>query len=79
MGIGHTTNCECCRPQMTEYTSTAITHKWTLKEIQDHIIELGKQLVTVRWYDRGDVRRRMKHWVEKLERYKEAKEESSQL
>lgn len=61
-------NCECCKVEMTTMTSTSPIHKWTRKEIQEKLISLSKEMVEVRWHDRGDVRRKMEHWVEKLKR-----------
>ncbi len=69
------TGCECCRTDMTGSTTTISCHKWTRKEIEEELIRLAEEMLKVRWYDRADVRRRIKHWVGKLNKYKEAEEE----
>jgi hypothetical protein len=68
--------CECCRSKQnyTVTTSTYEPHKWTKEEIETSIIEISKELVTCNWFQRGNVRYKLKHWVEKLERFNEAKE-----
>ncbi len=68
--------CECCGPRMTAFTtSTGVAHKWTKQEIKDEIERLAKELVFVKWYERKGIREHLKHWVEKLERFEEAKSE----
>ncbi len=71
------TNCECCSNKMTISTWTigTITHKWTKKEIEETIINLSKELLNVKWYNRSDIIRQLKHWHNKLKKYNEVKEE----
>lgn len=68
--------CECCRIRYTSTTFTTSTpHKWTKKEIETRILELAVEIAKAKWYNRGDIRRQLKHWTDKLQRYNEAKEE----
>lgn len=69
------TPCECCRIKWTTTTSTASTYKWSEKECKERILQLAEELANAKWYERGDLRRRLKHWTEKLARYKELKRE----
>jgi hypothetical protein len=67
--------CECCKLRYTTATSTAGGRKWSEKECKEEILYLAEKLASAKWYDRGDLRRRLKHWTDKLARYKELKEE----
>lgn len=67
--------CECCAPKYTTYTTSTSTHKWTREEIEGEIIWLSQRLLEKPWYDRGNTRRQLKHWVDKLEQYKSAEQE----
>lgn len=66
--------CECCKPRYMTATATN-GFKWSRKEIEREIIYIAEKLAESKWYERGDLRRRLKHWTEKLARYKEFKEE----
>ena len=68
-------NCECCSSRYVGYTATASTHKWTKKEIEEEILYLSAELVSARWYNRGNIRRQLAHWVSKLNKYNEAEQE----
>jgi hypothetical protein len=61
--------CECCSPRMTTATSTS--HKWTRKEIENEILYISKRVVESGWFSRGNKIRKLKHWVDKLERFNE--------
>jgi len=68
--------CECCKIRYSSSTFTvSAPHKWTKEEIETRIMELAKEMADSKWYNRGNIRRQLKHWTEKLERYNEAKEE----
>lgn len=68
--------CECCGPRMTTMTATSgIQHKWTKKEIESRILKLARELTNASWFDRGDIRRQLRHWNEKLERFEQAEKE----
>jgi hypothetical protein len=62
--------CECCTPYRTS-TSTATSHKWTKKEIEQEIIYCAGEVARATWWSRKDRTRRLSHWVEKLERFNE--------
>lgn len=71
-------SCECCKTRYAMATCTVTVgerHKWTEKEIKERILDLAEQMSQSKWYNRGDIRRQIKHWTEKLARYKELKEE----
>jgi len=72
-----TGGCECCKPRMVSSTFTVNTHKWTQKEIEERILEIAEELANASWWDgnRGSLRYELKHWTEKLKRFKEAKED----
>ena len=68
--------CECCKVKYTTSTSTATNgFKWSKKECEREILYIAEKLAKSKWYERGDLRRRLKHWTEKLARYKQLKEE----
>lgn len=68
--------CECCKIKYTTVTSTATNgFKWSEKECKEEILYVAEKLANAKWYERGDLRRRLKHWTEKLTRYKELKRE----
>lgn len=67
--------CECCGPRYMTGTAGTVWQKWTKKDIQGEIISISKELVEAKWYERGDVKRRLRHWVNKLKKYEEADEE----
>lgn len=68
--------CECCRfKYSTSSATTSNGFKWTEKEIRERIFELSEKMAKSKWYNRGETLRRLRHWTEKLARYKELKEE----
>ncbi len=68
--------CECCKVKYTTCTTTVTNgYKWSKKECEAMILDLAERLTKAKWYMRGDIRRQLKHWTEKLARYKELKEE----
>lgn len=68
--------CECCAPRYATATFTAGTpHKYTKEEIESAIIYLSKKLVHENWWNSGYIKRTLKHWLDKLERYNEAEQE----
>lgn len=72
---GGQNNCQCCGTKMTSATATFSTHKWTEKEIKERLVELALELATAGFFDRGDIKRQIKHWAGKLKKIQEVKEE----
>lgn len=66
--------CECC-VRSTSYTSSQIIHKYTKDEIRARLVELATDLAAASWFNRGDIRRQIKHWAEKLTRFEEAEQD----
>lgn len=62
--------CECCSPKIVTSTATS-GHKWTRKEIEQEIIWQAGEVSRATWWSRKDRIKRLKHWVEKLERFNE--------
>lgn len=67
--------CECCAPRYIATTFTITSHKWIKQEIESEIQRLAFEMTTAKWYERGNIRRRIKHWVDKLQKYNEAEQE----
>lgn len=66
--------CECCVRTGT-MTISATSHKWTKGEIRARLVDLASELAYASWLDRGAIRRQIKHWAEKLQRFEEAQTE----
>ena len=66
--------CECCKTRMVGCTFTT-ARKWTEQEVKDEVLHLADRLATAKWYERGDVLRRLRHWNGKLQKINEVKAE----
>ncbi len=70
--------CECCKINWANVSTTFSVgkpFKWTRKDIEWEIIVTSEKLANARWYQRGELRARLKHWTDKLKKFNEAKEE----
>lgn len=50
---------ECCKPRYATGTATN-GFKWSKKEIEAEILYTAGKLANSKWYERGDLRRRLK-------------------
>jgi len=68
--------CECCKIKYSNCTTTFTARKWSKKECEEQILYLAERVATTKWYNgRSGLIKELKHWTEKLARYKELKEE----
>jgi len=59
-------------PPVFMTTSTSTTgYKETRKEIEAEIVHFARKFCTLPWYKRGDAKRSLKYWVNKLKHSQE--------
>lgn len=59
-------HCECCSLRLFTATAT-IGHKWTKEEIEAEISNYAREIAYASWFNRGDIARKLRHWIEKLD------------